>query len=108
MGEEVHSAIKSAIDKTIEYAKGKELIKPEGEPVLETKVTEKNKTQQTKSPTSVSEEKLNSMTKSEVVIRTRKLEASKQALDEEIKRLQRAKADHSGDESLQQLKNRRN
>ena len=44
------------------------------------------------------------MTKSEVVIRTRKLEASKQALDEEIKRLQRAKADHSGDESLQQLK----
>ena len=107
MGDELHSAIKNAIDKTIEYAKGKELIKPEGEPVLETKVTEKNKTKETKSPTSVSEEKLNSMTKSEVVIRTRKLQASKQALDEEIKRLQRAKADHSGDESLQQLKNRR-
>ena len=27
MGEELHSAIKSAIDKTIEYAKGKELSK---------------------------------------------------------------------------------
>ena len=49
------------------------------------------------------------MTKSEVVLKSKKkTEASKQALDEEIKGTKKEqKADHSGDESLQQLKNRR-